>query len=60
MDWGTIGTIAGIQVGLFAWLKWDISKLSDRLGIVERDVSYLRGRLDGPPDTPRTQRSVTP
>lgn len=52
MDWGTIGVIAGIQVGLFAWLKWDITKLSDRLGIVERDVSYLRGRLDGPPDIP--------
>ena len=49
MDWGTIGTIAGIQLALFAWLKWDISKLGDRLGIVERDVSYLRGRLDGPP-----------
>ena len=58
-DWGTIVAIAGIQVGLFAWLKWDISKLGDRLGIVERDVSYLRGRLDGSPDTPRTQRSVT-
>ena len=49
MDWGTIGTIAGIQLALFAWLKWDISKLGDHLGIVERDVSYLRGRLDGPP-----------
>ena len=49
MDWGTIGTIAGIQLALFAWLKWDISKLSDRLGIVERDVSWLRGRLDGSP-----------
>ena len=32
MDWGTIGVIAGIQIGLFAWLKWDITKLSDRLG----------------------------
>lgn len=49
MDWETIAAIAAIQVALFAWLKWDISKLSDRLGIVERDVSYLRGRLDGPP-----------
>ena len=60
MDWGTIGAIAGIQVGSVAWLKRDISKLNDRLGVVERDVSYLRGRLDRPPDTSRTQPSVTP
>lgn len=59
MDWGTIGAIVGIQIGLFAWSKWDFAKLSGRLGIVEHDVSYLHGRLDGPSDTSRTQPSVT-
>jgi len=57
MDWGTIIAMAGIQVGLFAWLKWDIAKLGDRIGIVQRDVSYLRGRLDGPPDFPPARGS---
>jgi len=50
MDWGTIVAIATVQIGLFAWLKFDISRLGDRLGVVEKDVSYLRGRMDGPPD----------
>jgi len=57
MDWGTIIAMAGIQIGLFAWLKWDIAKLGDRIGIVERDMSYLRGRLDGPPDFPPARGS---
>lgn len=56
MAWGTTGAVAGIQAGPFMWLKRDIARLS----IVERGVSYLRSRLDGPPDTSRTQRSVTP
>jgi len=50
MDGGTIVAIAAIQIGLFAWLKFDISKLGDRMGEVEKAVSYLRGRMDGPPN----------
>ena len=44
--------LAGLQIGLFAWLKADISALSDRLVTVERDVArvesevaYIRGQL---------------
>ena len=44
--------LAGLQIGLFAWLKADIGALSDRMVAVERDVArvesdvaYIRGQL---------------
>ena len=44
--------LAGLQIGLFAWLKADIGALADRMITVERDVAriesevaFLRGRF---------------
>ena len=44
--------LAGLQVGLFAWLKTDIAALADRILTVERDVArvesgvaFVRGQL---------------
>ena len=43
------GIVVGVQVGLFAWLKHDISDvargLSNRFDRVERDVAFVRGQL---------------
>ena len=52
----TAGAIITVQVGLFAWLKSDISNLaeqtrSDMAGLgtrvdrVEREVAFIRGQL---------------
>ena len=44
--------LAGLQIGLFAWLKADIAALADRMVIVEREVArvergvaFMRGQL---------------
>ena len=37
--------LAGLQVGLFAWLKADIGALADRMVMVEREVAFMRGQL---------------
>ncbi|MDE0458755.1 MAG: hypothetical protein OXI15_15790 [Chromatiales bacterium] len=44
--------LAGLQIGLFAWLKADIGALADRLVMVEREVArverevaFMRGRF---------------
>ena len=44
--------LAGLQIGLFAWLKADMGVLADRMVTVERDVAcvesevaFIRGRL---------------
>ena len=48
--------IVGVQIGLFAWLKADISTLTDRMKTdigaltervdrVEREVAFVRGQL---------------
>ena len=44
--------LAGLQIGLFAWLKADIGALADRMVAVERDVArvesevaFIRGQL---------------
>ena len=44
--------LAGLQIGLFAWLKADIGVLADRMVTVERDVArvesevaFIRGQL---------------
>ena len=37
--------LAGLQIGLFAWLKADIGALDTRLVTVEREVAYIRGQL---------------
>ena len=37
--------LAGLQIGLFAWLKADIGALADRMVVVEREVAYLRGQF---------------
>ena len=43
---------AGLQIGLFAWLKADIRALADRMGVVEREVArverevaFMRGQF---------------
>ena len=44
--------LAGLQIGLFAWLKADIAALADRMVIVEREVArverevaFMRGQF---------------
>ena len=37
--------LAGLQVGLFAWLKADIGALADRMVMVEREVAFMRGQF---------------
>ena len=37
--------LAGLQIGLFAWLKTDIGALDDRMVTVEREVDFMRGQL---------------
>ena len=44
--------LAGLQIGLFAWLKTDIAALADRIVTVGRDVArvesevaFVRGQL---------------
>ena len=37
--------LAGLQIGLFAWLKADIGALADRMVVVEREVAFLRGQF---------------
>ena len=37
--------LAGLQIGLFAWLKADIGALDARLVTVEREVAFIRGQL---------------
>ena len=44
--------LAGLQIGLFAWLKADIGALADRLVMVEREVArveravaFMRGQF---------------
>lgn len=41
----TAVALAGLQIGLFAWLKTDIGALSERLVTVERDVSGVGGEV---------------
>ena len=41
---GFIG-LAALLVGLFAWLRQDISKLSERITAVERSQAEIRERL---------------
>lgn len=37
--------LAGLQIGLFAWLKADIGALADRMVTVEREVAFMRGQF---------------
>ena len=37
--------LAGLQIGLFAWLKADIGALGDRMVMVEREVAFMRGQF---------------
>ena len=37
--------LAGLQIGLFAWLKADIGALADRMVMVEREVAFMRGQF---------------
>ena len=44
--------LAGLQIGLFAWLKADIGALTDRMVMVEREVArverevaFMRGQF---------------
>ena len=37
--------LAGLQIGLFAWLKADIGALVTRLVTVEREVAFICGQL---------------
>ena len=44
--------LAGLQIGLFAWLKADIGALASRMvvverevGRVEREVAFMRGQF---------------
>ena len=41
---GFIG-LAALLVGLFAWLRQDISKLSERITAVERSQAEIRERM---------------
>jgi len=37
--------LAGLQIGLFVWLKADIGALGDRMVMVEREVAFMRGQF---------------
>jgi len=37
--------LAGLQIGLFAWLKADIGALADRMITVERDVARIESEV---------------
>ena len=43
------GLVITVQIGLFAWLKYDIADLRSDLGTrvdrLERDVAFIRGQL---------------
>ena len=43
---GVAIALAALQIGLFAWLRDDISKLSTRIGIVEQSVVGIKVEVD--------------
>ena len=56
--------LAGLQIGLFAWLKADIGALADRMVMVEREVArierevaFMRGQFS--PAFPTVTQSKT-
>ena len=50
--------LAGLQVGLFAWLKADIGDLDDRMVTVEREVAFMRGQLSQALPAPTQSKSA--
>ena len=58
--------LAGLQIGLFAWLKTDIGALTDRMVAVERgvarvesEVAFIRGQLSlAIPAPPQSRTAV--
>ena len=50
--------LAGLQIGLFAWLKVDIGALDDRLVTVEREVAFIRGQLSQALPAPTQSKSA--
>ena len=50
--------LAGLQIGLFAWLKADIGALDDRLVTVEREVAFIRGQLSQALPAPTRSKSA--
>ena len=53
--------LAGLQIGLFAWLKADTGALADRMVVVEHEVAFLRGQfsLVFPTVTPSKSAAVS-
>ena len=50
--------LAGLQIGLFAWLKADIGALDDRMVTVEREVDFMRGQLSQALPAPTQSKSA--
>ena len=51
--------LAGLQIGLFAWLKSDIHALDTRLVTVEREVAFIRGQLSQVLPAPTQSKTAT-
>jgi len=45
IELGGFLSIAALLIGLFAWLRQDITRLGDRLSVVERGQAEIRERL---------------
>ena len=45
IELGGFLSIAALLIGLFAWLRQDITRLGDRLSAVERGQAEVRERL---------------
>ena len=50
--------LAGLQIGLFAWLKADIGAVDDRVVTVEREVAFMRGQLSQALPAPTQSKSA--
>ena len=41
------GALAALMIGLFAWLRTDISRLDRRIGGLRGEIKELRAEMDG-------------
>ena len=44
-EWLPFIALAGLIIGLFAWLRQDIRELSSRVGVLEASMAEIRERL---------------
>ena len=44
--WAIIGTILVTNIGLFAWLRGDLAKLSGRVDALSERMARMEGKMD--------------